>query len=64
MSKTAELLQNQFEELQKKYEEQMILFSSFADTDITRIRFDDQKKGWYDKFTIIEEKWLADKASG
>ena len=45
MSKTAELLQNQFEELRKKYEEQMILFSSFADTDITRIRFDDQKKG-------------------
>ena len=45
MSKTAELLQNQFEELRKKYEEQMILLSSFADTDITRIRFDDQKKG-------------------
>jgi hypothetical protein len=28
MSKTAELLQNQFEELQMKYEEQMILLSS------------------------------------
>jgi hypothetical protein len=45
LSKPAELLQNQFEELRKKYEEQVILLSLFADTDITRIRFDDQKKG-------------------
>jgi uncharacterized protein YjbI with pentapeptide repeats len=38
---------------------------SFADSDITRIRFGDKIRwGGKDKFTIIEEEWLKEKAKG